>query len=173
MSLTKQRITNCLWFDTEAEAAAKFYTSVFRNSKITATTRYSAAGQEIHGKKPGSVMTVAFELDGQSFVGLNGGPIFKFSEAVSFQINCESQDEIDYYWEKLGAGGDPAAQVCGWLKDKFGLSWQVVPRMMDDLFKDEKSEGAQRAMNAMLKMKKIEIAELRRAYEGEPAAAGR
>lgn len=169
MSLTKQRITSCLWFDNEAEQAAKLYTSVFRNSRITGTTRYSAAGQEVHRQKPGSVMTVAFELDGQPFVGLNGGPVFKFNEAVSFQINCDTQEEIDYYWEKLGAGGDPQAQVCGWLKDRFGLSWQVVPRMMDDLFRDEKSAGAQRAMNAMLKMKKIDIAELRRAFEGEPA----
>ena len=117
-------------------------------------------------QKPGSVMTVSFELDGQTFVGLNGGPLFKFNEAVSFQINCDTQEEIDYYWEKLGAGGDPQAQVCGWLKDRFGLSWQVVPRMMDELLKDEKSGGAQRAMNAMLKMKKLDIAELRRAYEG-------
>lgn len=171
MSLAKQRITSCLWFESEAEQAAKFYTSVFKNSRITTTTRYSAAGQEVHGQKPGSVMTVSFELDGQSFVGLNGGPLFKFSEAVSFQINCDTQEEIDYYWEQLGAGGDPKAQVCGWLKDKYGLSWQVVPRMMDELFKDENSGGAQRAMNAMLKMKKLDIAELRRAYEGEHAGA--
>lgn len=172
MTITKQRFTSCLWFDTQAEEAATFYTSVFKNSRITATTRHSAAGQEVHGQKPGTVMTVAFELDGQSFVGLNGGPHFKFNEAVSFQIHCDTQEEIDYYWQKLGAGGDPKAQVCGWLKDKFGLSWQVVPRMMDDLFRDEKSQGAQRAMNAMLKMKKLDIEELRRAYEGEAAAAG-
>jgi predicted 3-demethylubiquinone-9 3-methyltransferase (glyoxalase superfamily) len=170
MAITKQRITNCLWFDTEAEQAAKFYTNIFKNSRITATTRYSAAGQEIHGQKPGSVMTVAFELDGQTFVGLNGGPAFKFTEAISFQINCDTQEEIDYYWDKLGAGGDP--QQCGWLKDRFGLSWQVTPRMMDELFEDEKSAGAQRAMDAMLKMKKLDIAELRRAYEGETAGVG-
>ena len=172
MTVTKQRITNCLWFDKEAEEAAQFYTTIFKNSRITATTRYSAAGQEVHGQKPGSVMTVAFELDGQPFLGLNGGPVFKFSEAVSFQINCDTQDEIDYYWEKLGAGGDPKAQQCGWLKDKFGLSWQVTPRMMDELFADEKSAGAQRAMNAMLKMKKLDIAEMRRAYQGETAGVG-
>jgi predicted 3-demethylubiquinone-9 3-methyltransferase (glyoxalase superfamily) len=172
MAITKQRITNCLWFDTEAEQAAKFYTNIFKNSRITATTRYSAAGQEIHGQKPGSVMTVAFELDGQTFVGLNGGPAFKFTEAISFQINCDTQEEIDYYWDKLGAGGDPKAQQCGWLKDRFGLSWQVTPRMMDELFEDEKSAGAQRAMDAMLKMKKLDIAELRRAYEGETAGVG-
>lgn len=171
MTITKQRFTSCLWFDTQGEEAAKFYTSVFRNSRITATTRYSAAGQEIHGQKPGNVMTVAFELDGQSFVALNGGPQFKFNEAISFQINCDTQEEIDYYWEKLGAGGDPQAQVCGWLRDKFGLSWQVIPRMMDDLFRDHNSPGAQRAMNAMLQMKKLDIEELRRAYKGEGAAA--
>lgn len=172
MTITKQRFTPSLWFDTQGEEAAKFYTSIFKNSRITATTRYSAAGQEIHGQKPGSVMTVAFELDGQSFVALNGGPQFKFNEAISFQINCDTQEEVDYYWEKLGAGGDPKAQVCGWLKDKFGLSWQVVPRMMDELFRDHDSAGAQRAMNAMLQMKKLDIEELRRAYEGERAAAG-
>ena len=172
MPITKQRITNCLWFDTEAEEAAKFYTGIFKNARITSTTRYSAAGQEIHGREPGSVMTVAFELDGHTFVALNGGPNFKFNEAVSLQINCDTQEEIDYYWEKLGAGGDPKAQVCGWLKDKFGLSWQVVPRMLDDLFRDEKSGAAQRAMAAMLKMKKLDIDELRRAYEGATVGVG-
>lgn len=171
MTITKQRFTSCLWFDTQGEEAAKFYTGIFKNSRITATTRYSAAGQEIHGQKPGSVMTVAFELDGQNFVALNGGPQFKFNEAISFQINCDTQEEIDYYWGKLGAGGDPQAQVCGWLKDKFGLSWQVVPRIMDELFRDHNSAGAQRAMNAMLQMKKIDIDELQRAYEGENAGA--
>ena len=167
MAITKPRITNCLWFDHQAEEAAQYYTSIFRNGRITATTRYSAAGQEVHGQKPGTVMTVAFELDGHTFVALNGGPHFKFNEAVSLQINCDTQEEIDYYWEKLGAGGDPTAQVCGWLKDKFGLSWQVVPQLMDDLFRDEKSGGAQRAMEAMLQMKKLDIDELQRAYAGE------
>src|SRR5687767_9773601 len=118
-------------------------------------------------------MTVDFELDGNPFTALNGGPHFKFNEAVSFQVFCETQQEIDYYWEKLGAGGDPKAQACGWLKDKFGLSWQVSPRMMDELFKDDQSAGAQRAMAAMLKMKKLDIAELRRAYEGETVGAAR
>jgi predicted 3-demethylubiquinone-9 3-methyltransferase (glyoxalase superfamily) len=172
MASTKQRLTNCLWFDNQAEEAARFYTGIFRNSRITDTTRYSDAGQEIHGQKPGSVMTVAFELDGQTFVALNGGPLFKFNESISFQINCETQEEIDYYWEKLGAGGDPKAQQCGWLKDKFGLSWQVVPRMMEELFRDEKSGGARRAMEAMLRMKKLDIAELQRAYDGETAGVG-
>jgi predicted 3-demethylubiquinone-9 3-methyltransferase (glyoxalase superfamily) len=173
MTITKQRITNSLWFDKEAEEAAKFYVGIFKNSRITATTRYSSAGQEIHGQKAGSVMTVAFELDGQTFVGLNAGPIFKFNEAISFQINCDNQQEIDYYWAKLGAGGDPKAQQCGWLKDRFGVSWQVVPRVMDEFFEDDQSAGAQRAMEAMLKMKKLDIAELRRAYEGEGVTASR
>lgn len=172
MTITKQRLTSFLWFDNQAEEAAKFYTSVFRNSKITATSRYTAAGQEVHGQKAGTVMTVAFELDGHGFTALNGGPHFTFNESISFQINCDGQEEIDYYWNKLGAGGDPNAQQCGWLKDKFGLSWQVVPRMMDELFRDHDSAGAQRAMQAMLKMKKLDIEELRRAHDGETAAAG-
>lgn len=160
------RITPCLWFNTEAEEAARFYTTVFKNSKITGTSRYSDAGQEVHGQKPGSVMVVGFELGGMSFTALNGGPQFKFTEAVSLQVECQTQEEIDYYWEKLGAGGDPAAQVCGWLKDKYGLSWQIVPPM-DQLFsQDFNSPGAKRAMVAMMKMKKIDMAELKRAYEG-------
>ena len=162
------RITPCLWFADEAEDAAKFYTGIFKNSRITGITRYGSAGYEIHGRPAGSVMTVAFELDGQSFIGLNGGPLFKFNEAVSLQVNCETQDEIDYYWEKLGAGGDPKAQQCGWLKDQYGLSWQVVPPMDEFFQRDERSPGAERAMEAMLQMKKIDIAALRRAYEGAP-----
>jgi predicted 3-demethylubiquinone-9 3-methyltransferase (glyoxalase superfamily) len=166
MTLLKQRITPCLWFADEAEEAAKYYTGIFKNSRILATTRYGEAGQEVHGRPPGSVMTVAFELDGQSFLALNGGPVFKFNEAVSLQVNCKDQAEIDYYWEKLGAGGDPKAQVCGWLKDKYGLSWQVVPPMDEFFGRDEKSPGAERAFEAMLKMKKIDIATLRRAAKG-------
>ncbi len=166
MKITRQRITPCLWFADEAEEAARFYVGVFKNSRITAITRYGTAGQEVHGRPAGSVMVVAFELDGQTFTALNGGPVFKFNEAISLQVNCETQEEIDYYWEKLSAGGDPKAQQCGWLKDRYGLSWQVVPSNMDELFKDERSQGAQRAMEAMLRMKKIDIAELRRAYEG-------
>jgi predicted 3-demethylubiquinone-9 3-methyltransferase (glyoxalase superfamily) len=166
MTMTRQRITPCLWFADEAEEAAKFYTGIFKNSRITAVTRYSSAGMEVHGRPAGSVMTVQFELDGQTFTALNGGPIFKFNEAVSLQVNCETQEEIDYYWEKLSAGGDPKAQQCGWLKDRYGLSWQVVPANMDELFTKEKSAGAQRVMEAMLRMKKIDIAELRRAYDG-------
>ena len=157
------KITPCLWFDDQAEDAARFYTGIFKDSKITAITRYPDAGQEIHGKPAGSVLTGAFELDGQSFTALNGGPIFKFNEAVSFQIDCETQEEVDYYWQKLGEGGDPDAQQCGWLKDKFGLSWQVVPSMMGDFFKSGDSQKSERVMNAMLQMKKIDMAALKNA----------
>ncbi|HEU4748391.1 MAG TPA: VOC family protein [Gemmatimonadaceae bacterium] len=163
----KQRISPCLWFADEAEEAARYYTIIFKNSRITDITRYSDAGVEIHGRPPGSVMVVAFELDGQTFTALNGGPVFKFNEAISLQVFCASQEEIDYYWEKLKAGGDPKAQQCGWLKDRFGLSWQVVPDFMGEMFKDENSQETARAMDAMLKMKKIDIAALRRAYEGK------
>ncbi len=161
-----QMITPCLWFDDQGEVAAKFYTAIFPNSKIVTVTRYSEAGQEIHGKKPGTVMTVEFELNGQTFTALNGGPVFKFNEAISFQINCDTQDEIDHYWEKLSDGGDPKAQQCGWLKDRYGVSWQVVPRGMAEMLKDSASEGAKRAMAAVMKMKKLDIAEIRRAYAG-------
>ncbi len=167
----KQRIQSCLWFDSEAEEAARHYVGIFRNSRILRTTRYGKAGYEVHGRPEGSVMTVEFELDGQKFTALNGGPVFKFNEAVSFEIHCETQEEIDYYWEKLTPGGDPKAQVCGWLKDKFGLSWQVVPTELTEMLTDEKSEASQRAFEAMLHMKKLDIAELKRAYEGEPSGA--
>ena len=160
-------IVPCLWFASEAEDAAKYYVGIFKNSKINAVTRYGTAGQEIHGQAPGSVLTVEFELDGQTFTALNGGPHFKFNEAVSFQVMCRSQQEIDYFWEKLGAGGDPKAQQCGWLKDKYGLSWQVVPEGMEEMLKDERSPGAERAMNALLQMKKIDMNALQRAYEGK------
>src|SRR5438093_12197034 len=148
-----QRITPCLWFDDQAQEAAEFYTAIFRNSKIVKIARYGEAGREIHGKPPGSVMTVAFELDGQEFTALNGGPNFKFNEAISLQVMCDDQKEVDYYWDKLTAGGDPKAQVCGWLKDKFGLSWQVVPKALPELLSNPDPEKAKRAMNAMLKMK--------------------
>ena len=161
--MTQKKITPCLWFDDRGEEAAKFYTAIFPNSKIVAVTRYSEAGQEIHGKKPGSVMTVEFELNGQPFTALNGGPIFKFSEAVSFQVNCDTQDEIDHYWERLGAGGDPEAQQCGWLKDRYGVSWQIVPTVLPKLLADP--GRAQRVMGALLGMTKLDI----RALE---AAAG-
>jgi len=162
-----QRISPCLWFDDQAEEAARYYVGIFRNSRITMITRYSEAGFEVHHRPAGSVMVAAFELDGQSFTALNGGPLFKFNEAISLQVNCETQDEIDYYWEKLSAGGDPKAQQCGWLKDKYGLSWQVVPTRMDEMMKDGNSPGAKRAMEAMLGMKKIDIAALQRAFDGK------
>ena len=164
--MTATRIAPCLWFDNQAEEAARFYVSVFKNSRITDISRYTDAGQEVHGRPPGSVMTVEFELDGQRMTALNGGPEFKFNEAVSLQVFCDTQEEIDHYWNKLSQGGDPKAQQCGWLKDKYGLSWQVTPNMMADLFKDHESPEARRAMEAMLKMKKLDIAELKRAVEG-------
>ena len=159
MQLT-QRIAPCLWFDDQAEQAASFYVSVFKNSRIVSMTRYSDVGHEIHGRPPGSVMSVVFELDGQTFTALNGGPVFTFNEAVSLQVSCDTQKEIDYYWEALSKGGDPRAQQCGWLKDQYGLSWQVVPRILPELLRDHESEMARRAMEAMLRMKKIDIAEL-------------
>jgi predicted 3-demethylubiquinone-9 3-methyltransferase (glyoxalase superfamily) len=161
-----QRITPCLWFDGKAEEAAKFYTSIFKNSKIVDTSRYGEAGQEIHGQPAGRVMTVEFELDGQRFTALNGGPMFKFNEAISFQVSCETQQEVDYYWEKLSQGGDESAQQCGWLKDKFGASWQIVPRVLAEMMSGSDSAKSQRAMQAMLKMKKLDIAGLQRAYAG-------
>src|SRR5688500_16182126 len=158
-----QRIAPCLWFDDQAEGAANYYVSIFKNSRIREISRYGEAGQEIHGRKPGSVMTVEFELDGQTFTALNGGPDFKFNEAVSFQIHCDTQEEVDYHWDKLSQGGDPKAQQCGWLKDRFGLSWQVVPRLLTDMLQDHESPRAQKAMEALLRMKKIDIRELERA----------
>lgn len=165
MSITT-RIRPCLWFNDQGEEAAAFYTGIFPNSRIVRTTRFSEAGQEIHGKAAGAVMTVSFELDGQTFTALNGGPLFTFSEAISFEVHCADQQEIDYYWERLGEGGDPNAQQCGWLKDRFGVSWQVVPRDIDALFVDEESPATRRAMDAMLQMKKLDIAALQRAYDG-------
>ena len=161
-----RRIAPCLWFDDQAEEAARFYTSVFSNSKIGTIARYGEAGHEFHGRPPGSVMTVSFELDGQPFTALNGGPVFKFNEAISFQVMCETQEEVDDYWEKLSAGGDEKAQQCGWLKDRFGVSWQVVPEVVTQLVSDPDSEKSQRAMQALLQMKKLDIAELERAYAG-------
>jgi len=159
-----QRITPCLWFDDQAEEAAKFYVGIFPNSRIVEISRYGEAGHEIHGRPAGSVMTVAFELDGQSFTALNGGPVFKFNEAISFQINCRTQEEVDHYWDKLSAGGDEKAQQCGWLKDRYGASWQVVPVALIEMISDPDYEKSQKVMAAMLQMKKIDIAELKRAY---------
>jgi predicted 3-demethylubiquinone-9 3-methyltransferase (glyoxalase superfamily) len=153
-------IAPCLWFNDQAEAAAAFYTAIFPNSRIVETTRYGEAGHEIHGKPAGSVLTVEFELNGQLFTALNGGPAFTFNEAISLQVLCDTQAEIDHYWEKLGAGGDPAAQQCGWLKDQYGLSWQIVPRALATLLK---GSNAERVMAALLQMKKLDIAQLAQA----------
>ena len=170
---TVQPITPCLWFDSQAEEAARYYTGIFKNSKIGTITRYGEAGREVHGRPPGSVMTVAFELNGQPFTALNGGPVFKFNEAISFQIMCRTQEELDQYWNKLTAGGDKQAQQCGWLKDKYGLSWQVVPAVLVEMMKDPDKEKAGRVMEALLQMKKLDIAELERASAGETAASRR
>lgn len=160
---TMQKITSNLWFDRQAEEAAKFYTSVFKNSKIGKVTHYGKEGQEIHGMPEGTVMTVEFWLEGQQFIGLNGGPHFKFSEAISFIVNCENQEEVDHYWDKLREGGDEKAQMCGWLKDKFGLSWQIVPTILPKLFTDSNKEKSQRVMKVMLQMKKLDITKLEEA----------
>ena len=159
-----QKIVPNLWFDTEAEDAANFYTSVFKNSRIVSITHYGDAGP----REPGTVMTVEFELDGERFVGINGGPEFTFDEAVSFQINCDTQSEVDYFWERLSEGGQEGP--CGWLKDRFGLSWQVVPTGLEDLISDPDTERANRAMQAMLSMGKLDIAALRQAADGAPMA---
>ena len=155
-----QRITPCLWFDSEAELAATFYVSVFPNSRIKTISRYGEAGFEVHRRPAGSVMVVTFDLDGQAFMGLNGGPVFKFTEAVSFVVNCDTQDEVDHYWNTLGAGGDPRAQQCGWLKDRYGLSWQIVPSVIEQLMT---GPNADRVMAAVMQMKKIDIAALQAA----------
>ena len=164
--MRSSKISPCLWFDDQAEPAAKFYTSVFKNSRIVATTHYGEAGKEHHGKEAGTVMSVGFEIEGQSYTALNGGPIFKISEAVSFQIDCETQEEVDYYWNKLGEGGDPESQVCGWLKDKFRVSWQVVPAVLLDMILDPDTEKSQRAVAAMMEMSKLDIAKLKAAFDG-------
>ena len=161
-----QRISPCLWFNDQAEAAVRFYSAIFRNSRVLKTARYGKAGYEFHKKPEGSVMTIAFELDGQEFTALNGGPAFKFNEAISLQVNCATQEEVDYYWEKLSAGGDDKAQQCGWLKDRFGVSWQIVPVVLVQMISDPDPAKAGRAMEAMLKMKKLDIAGLKRAYAG-------
>ena len=163
---SKQRITPCLWFDSQAEEAANFYIGIFKNSRITDIGHYGEAGKEQHGRPAGSVMIVVFELDGQQFTALNGGPHFKFNEAVSLQVGCKSQAEVDHYWDKLSAGGDPKAQQCGWLKDKYGLSWQIVPDIVPKLLGDPASPKTQRAFTAMMQMKKPDIAEMQRAYDG-------
>jgi predicted 3-demethylubiquinone-9 3-methyltransferase (glyoxalase superfamily) len=162
-----QSITPCLWFDDQAEEAANLYVSIFKNSKITKIQRYTEVGKEHHGRPAGSVMVAAFEINGQPFTALNGGPLFKISEAVSFQVMCDSQEEVDYYWEKLSAGGDPKAQACGWLKDKFGVSWQVIPVEFLKLISGPNAQKSSRAMQAMFGMKKLDINVLKNAAEGK------
>ena len=161
-----QPIVPCLWFESQAEEAANYYVGIFDNAKINFITRYTEAGKEIHCHEPGSVLTVEFELNGTAFTAMNGGPQFKFNQAVSFQVMCESQQELDRYWLHLTEGGDPAEQQCGWLKDKFDVSWQVVPSVLIEMIKDHTSAKAGRVMAALMDMKKLDIAELQRAYAG-------
>ena len=157
-----QKITTFLWFDGQAEEAAHYYVSIFKNSRVIATTRYDEEASKAAGRPRGSVMTVEFELDGQRFTALNGGPLFKFTEAISLVVHCESQQEVDHFWEKLSAGGE--AVQCGWLKDRYGLSWQVVPDVMLEMLQSKDPEKSRRAMAAMLTMKKLDIAALTKAY---------
>ena len=164
MATLKQKISPCLWFDTEAEDAAKFYTSVFENSAIKQISRYGNAGREVHGKEPDSVMVVEFEIEGQTFAALNGGPHFKFNEAVSFQVMCDTQAEIDYFWSKLSQDGREGQ--CGWLKDKYGLSWQVVPSELPELIADTSGARLDRVIGAVMQMKKFDIEALKQAHAG-------
>lgn len=163
MQASTQRITPFLWFDDQAEEAARFYTSIFDDSKILTVTRYGKEGAQASGRPEGSVMTIAFQLDGQDFTAINGGPHFTFNEAISLVVHCRSQEEVDHYWSRLCEGGDEKAQQCGWLKDRYGVSWQVVPTELVQLLSDPDPEKARRAMAAMLQMKKIDLAALRRA----------
>ncbi|MGZ8449243.1 MAG: VOC family protein [Candidatus Deferrimicrobiaceae bacterium] len=165
-----QKITPFLWFDDKAEEAAKFYVSIFRNSKIVNVARYGEAGAKASGRPKGSVMTVAFELEGQPFVALNGGPIFTFSPAISLVVNCETQKEIDNLWEKLSAGGEK--EECGWLKDKYGVSWQIVPSVIGELLSDPDPATSERVMQALLQMKKLDIAGLKKAFDERQADTG-
>ena len=158
-----QKITPFLWFDNQAEEAVNFYTSLFKNSKIVNVARYDEAGAMASGRPKGSVMTVTFQIDGQEFIALNGGPVFKFTEAISFFVNCETQEEVDELWNKLTEGGEEGQ--CGWLKDRFGLSWQIAPTALGEMLADPDPAKAQRVMKAMLQMKKIDIAKLKQAYE--------
>jgi predicted 3-demethylubiquinone-9 3-methyltransferase (glyoxalase superfamily) len=163
---TMQKITSHLWFDNQAEDAVKFYTSIFRNSAIGRMSHYTKEGFEVHHMPEGTVLTVVFQLEGQEFMALNGGPIFKFNESISFVVNCENQEEVDYYWSKLTEGGDEKSQQCGWLKDKFGLSWQIVPTALQELMSSDDKEKSGRVMNAMLQMKKLDINKLQEASNG-------
>ncbi|HSI53771.1 MAG: VOC family protein [Ramlibacter sp.] len=161
------KIVPCLWFDSQGEDAARFYTELFPNSRITHIARYPEAGKEVHGRKPGSAMTVSFELSGQAFTALNGGPHFKFNEAVSLQIMCDSQQEVDHYWEALKAGGPVEAQQCGWVKDRYGLSWQVIPKDFLKLMESTDTTAVERAFGAMMGMKKLDMVQLQRAFDGK------
>ena len=156
-----------MWFDDNAEEAVKFYTSIFKDSKVNNVTRYGKEGYEIHKQNEGTVMTIDFEIEGQKFLALNGGPVFKFNESISFQIYCDTQEEIDYYWGKLTEGGDKNAQQCGWLKDKFGVSWQVVPVALIKMLHDKDSKRTERVMKAILQMRKLDINTLTKAYKEE------
>jgi predicted 3-demethylubiquinone-9 3-methyltransferase (glyoxalase superfamily) len=158
-----QNITPCLWFDNQAEEAVKFYISIFKNSKILTVARYGESGAKVSGQRKGTVMTVSFRLDGQNFLALNGGPIFKFTEAISFIVNCKTQREVDRYWEKLSDGGKPGQ--CGWLKDKYGLSWQIVPTVLGQMMKTKDPKKSERVMKAVIQMTKLDIKKLKHAYE--------
>jgi len=160
-----QTITPCLWFDSNAEEAVKFYTSIFKKSKIRKIARYGEEGYEVHGRPAGSVMTIEFELNGQTFTALNGGPVFQFNEAISFQVSCKTQEEVDYYWEKLSKGGDEKAQQCGWLKDRYGVSWQIVPAVLGEMLQGKDAKISDRVMKALLQMKKLDIKTLKQAYQ--------
>ena len=168
---TMQKITSSLWFDNQAEEAVNFYMSIFKNASVIRTARYGKEGYEIHQMPEGTVLTIEFELEGQRFVALNGGPVFEFSEAISFIVNCDTQDEVDYYWKKLTEGGDARAQQCGWLKDKFGVSWQVVPTTLAEMMADTDKDRAARVMKALLQMKKLDIKTLQEAYDGEAVSS--
>ena len=157
-----QKLTPCLWFDSNAEEAVKFYASIFKNSKVGSIARYGDAGAEVSGRPKGMVMTVEFQLEGQEFLALNGGPHFKFTEAISFIVSCETQEEIDEMWEKLSEGGKPGQ--CGWLKDKYGMSWQIVPTVLDEMMQDKDAKKSERAMSALLQMTKLDIKRLEQAY---------
>ncbi len=163
---TLQKISPNLWFNKEAEDAAKFYTSIFKNSKIGNISYYGKEGFEVHGMAEGTVLTIEFFIEGQKFTALNGGPHFKFNEAISFIIGCNEQEELDYYWNKLKEGGDEKAQQCGWLKDKFGVSWQVVPNELPEMLQDTDQTKTERVMKALMPMKKLDIAALKNAYAG-------
>lgn len=161
-----QKITPCLWFDTQAEDAAQFYCAIFPNSQILQISRYGEAGYEIHRKRAGSILTVSFELDGQAFTALNGGPEFRFNPAISFQVACDNQPELDRYWDALSAGGEEQAQQCGWLQDRYGVSWQIIPTGLPAMMCDADSRKSERVMNALLQMKKLDIAKLQQAFDG-------